>query len=38
MIMDGRIDMTKMIVKSMVKMSLTKIRDKNDNSPKLKIV
>ena len=36
--MDGRIDMTKMIVKSMVKMSLTKIRDKNDNSSKLKIV
>ena len=36
--MDGRIDMTKMIVKSMVKMSPTKIRDKNDNSSKLKIV
>ena len=38
MIMDGKIDMTKMIVKSMVKMSPTKIRYKNDNSSKLKIV
>ena len=38
MVMDGRIDMIKMLVKSMVKMTPTKIRDKNDISPKLIVI